>query len=327
MGLFSSITSVAKKVGTTTTGILKQAKNDLVGGLDLLSAVASHPIKTTSAFASFVVKPSTTTAQNINKVVQQTIKEGPLKTSVNTVINTVAAAAVLTSSAALLGSKTVAKVGSVVINVVKAHPIETITAPLTVPLVSNAITSNPDIIKKIAKLPEDSGNLGTDIGKLSKDLTIDNGVQFLKDHPYASSGAAIAVLLSLGYSSITAASIWQNYQNTKAIKKNTEATKDIITADLPNLGSGSNLTAGGSPNASTINIYTAPVPNTQSPAENLGTTATAAVPVSKPAVATKKKSIKKKKVIKKKKKKVIKKKKVYKKKKTTKKRRKIKKRK
>jgi hypothetical protein len=304
MGLFSSL-------GKSITGIVKQAGSDIAGGLDLLSAGFSHPIKTVSAVSSFIVNPSTTTAQNINKVVQQTIKEGPVKTITNTVINTAATAAVLTSGVSLLGGTgTAAKIGSVVNAAVVKHPLLTLTTPVTVPLVTNLLTTNPDIVKKITEIPEDSGNLGRDIGDLSKDLTLEKGYQFLKDHPYASTAAAVSALAGLGYTTAAAIAIYSNYQNTKAVEKNTAATIDQSSADIPNskINIPNNL-GGSNPAASTINIYTAPVPNTQSPAENIGGAATAVVPVSKPAVATTKKSIKKKKAVKKKKKKVYKKKK------------------
>jgi hypothetical protein len=290
-------------------GIGSQLKSDVTGGLDLLSATFSHPVKTIGAVGSFVTNPSQKTAQKVSDIVTLTNKEGPVKTITNTAVNTLLVTAAVTPIiAATGGTGALATIGKGVTTFAKAHPIVTAAAPVVLPGAANLLTSSPQIQQGILAIPDKSAGIGGDIAEIIKQPSWESGLKFLDDHPYFSSGAAVAALVALGFASVNAAMLYSNWKNTKAVKENTEVAKDIVTATLPNA------------QPQIIKIET--TPQVQSPPEklsqsNIQTASKAAVPSTKKKTTKKKVTTKKKK---KTKKKVTTKKKTLKTKKTTKKR-------
>jgi len=130
---------------------------------------------------------------------------------------TVGKVAALVSTPVLLGGA---------MQVVKNKPTETL----------NAVISTPN---KLFQAGQDLTNLATE-------PSMDKGIQFVKDHPYFTSGALLTGLVALGFTTGSALSIISNYQNTKATQENTEARekdKDSSTGNpIPNIGGGTGST-------------------------------------------------------------------------------------
>jgi hypothetical protein len=87
-----------------------------------------------------------------------------------------------------------------------------------------AIASNPEkVASGGSSFVKNSYSATSDLGKVVKEPTEEVALQYLKDHPVASIGAAVALLIGIGVSAAGAASIAATYFNTKSVKDNTNA--------------------------------------------------------------------------------------------------------
>lgn len=266
MGLFDFIGSATKQLGS-----------DIAGGLNLLSAIGSHPITTVGSIGSFVINPNSQNAQSVLDNVQKTKSEGALKTSVNTVVNTATAAAAIATGYSLVGGAgAVAKVGSVI----AAHPLASTATVLATPVVTNVLTSSKNarvtVAKAIVNTPSALQNYGSNIGTAIENPSLSSITNIAKENPILTGLTAAGIAYAAGGLVSTAVTAL----NTHSVEQNTAAmAQSTPSAALPQ------------------QIYTTQVLPVQSPAENVAAPVVAAV--SKQAGSQKKNKAKKK-VVKKK---------------------------
>jgi hypothetical protein len=204
------------------------------GGLDLLSATFSHPIKAAGGYIDLAInRPKG--AEELNNLVLQTKSEGPTKTITNTVINTATASAILLSAGAATGSTgIVGTAGKAITTAIKNKPI-LLAAPVVASFGANLITSSPKIQQQIKKI--DPATFGSDIGNLIENPSLDAAKQVAVNNPVltAVTGGAAALAVGGGVATLTGNIL--NYENTKAVQKNTAATlqsgNGSITSDIP----------------------------------------------------------------------------------------------
>jgi len=154
-------------------------------------------------------------------------------------------------------------------------------------IVVQAVANKPtEVLDKALSAPEQAFDFGKQIGGLATEPSLDKGIQILKEHPGASISVLLGLLIAAGYTSASAISLYVNYMNTQAIKKNNE-----LMANPPETPTPQPYVAPTAPQAPTP--YVPPQTNTPS-------TAVVAPPTTKAEVApavvtpTKKKTTKKK---------------------------------
>lgn len=172
-------------------------------------------------------------------------------------------------------------------------------AAVTKAAINNPISTTKTILDVPTKIVSAGGDFSdTFLSPKSNPLTIESGIQYLKDHPVASAGAALAVLTTLGYSGATLIAIIQNWQNTNAVKENTNATL-AAAQPVPIITQPQDNNTKDTPVTSPLPNYVSPPEIKPSPEVQKSTVEAPSVP----KTTTKKKKKKKKTTTKKKKKK------------------------
>jgi hypothetical protein len=204
MGLFGNIIDT---IGKSTIGKAVFKPGGIVDTI-------TKPIQYVGAI---VANPITTVTQGPQAAMKQAQNDSIEKSTGKVLLTTgVIAASVVTggTSAGRAAVTTVAKA------LVPKTPTAIITTALVAPVVATAVLTNPKgAVKTVSKIVDTQ----IDAGKLLAEPTVEKAKEFVEEHPVAVGAAATGAALLVGKGVSAAVGAYTNYQNTKAVKENTEA--------------------------------------------------------------------------------------------------------
>lgn len=243
-------------------GIFDSIKNKAIGFLDTVSGIVTNPI--------------TAITQGTSASTQKFLQATPLQNTAKTIVNTGIAGGLVVGAGAAAEAG-ITKTTQVILGQIIKHPVATTGTLIAVP----AIISSHKLQQTVEDLPAKGVSLGTDTGKFIDNPTVAGAKQIIEDHPVVSSVVAGAIALEVGKTVGSLIGSYQNYSNTKAVKDNTEATRETLQ--------GNNTVASSPPAPQVIQIQQIP---SSLPVAAEGSPP---LPVSKPKKKTKKKPKKKRK--------------------------------
>lgn len=203
-------------------GILGNIVKAIYKPIDVAVTTFAHPIQVTKA----IFDPKTTVSQ----VVQKTIAE-PKSKQITDVITAGLGYATALGGAVAIGTKGVVKAAaSLIPSTTKGKIIAAVVAPVAI----SAVAQNPKIVT--STVPEVVPALtafGSDIGKFSKDPSLENAKKIVTENPIVAGG----LLLVGGAAAIPAAAAltnaYENIQTREAVKDLTKEISTTLPATLP----------------------------------------------------------------------------------------------
>jgi len=177
----------------------------------IVTAAVTNPI-------NFIKEPKETVKKFTEKPLTSQLVAGAITgVTLGTVAGLGAAKA---SLPVVLASKAPAAIKTAAI----AHPVIAGAAVLATPAAVIAVAKSPKLQEKILNLPETyietSVDVGTETAKIAEgNYTLDDGIAFLKAHPYLTAATAAAALTAAGFAAAKIAGIIAAYYQTSAAKK------------------------------------------------------------------------------------------------------------
>lgn len=245
MGLFSNIVN---KVGSSKIGQVVFKPGGIVDKItkpiQYVGAVVANPIT--------AIKESPKVA--LEKAKTQSLEKQTGKVLLNT--GTVAAA-VLTGGTAAGRAAVVSVAKSLVPKTTTGKVVAALAAPAAV----SAVVSNPKIISEVAKLPGKSAAFGSDVGTFTKEPTLENALNIVKENPLISTIVAGGAIAAGAGALVTGVGALENIKTRESVQELT----NTLTNQLPTTAENKTVSTTQTPFSPTTAITpaTAPLPKTQ----------------------------------------------------------------
>lgn len=212
MGLLSSIGNAVKGAASYVASAVKSIPAKAVAVLDINKAAFTNPVTLVTKGVKAAVAESNklTPVQATGRIATTTAIAAGTILSVGTTAGKAVASKVITS---VIPKSTIGKVA--------AGAVAFTAAPI---IVAN-VQKSPETADKILNVPQNALDLQKDLYQGAKEPSLEVATQFLKEHPYFSSAAALTGLAALGFGATKALSIYTTWQNTQAMQ---EGTKELI---------------------------------------------------------------------------------------------------
>ena len=248
MGLFSNIIN---KVGQSKIG---QTIFKPQGIVDTITKPIQY-------FGAIVANPVTT------------IKEGPKAdlTKAQTssfesqagkvLLNTGAVAAAVVTGGTSVGRSAAVKVGTAVIK----NPVKAAVVSVAAPAVISAVVANPKIITEVSKVPSKAAAFGSDVGTFTKEPTLNNALNIVKENPLISTLIAGGAIAAGAGSIVTGIGALENIKTRESVQDLTKQLSAVPTAESVAVADTSKtITTTQTPFSPTTAITpaTAPLPKT-----------------------------------------------------------------
>jgi hypothetical protein len=236
MGILSSIKKAVATVTKPIVSTIKKVAVPVVKAVTkpavIVAAAGSSPVK-------FIKNPQQAVLAFSQKPIgEQVIKGAAVGAAIGVGTSIVMGAVTKTALTGL--PAVVAKAATTSAGVVKtaatAHPLIAGGAILAAPAAIITVAKSPKLQEKILNIPsayvETSVAVGTEAAKAAEgSYTLDDGIDFLKAHPYLTAVTAAAALGAAGFATAKVASIIAAYYQTSAAKKYLEEGTPVSTGN------------------------------------------------------------------------------------------------
>ena len=189
---------------------------------DTISALTVHPL-------DFIVNPT--------KAVAETRSATPLSNSLTAVKNAVVVGSAVVGANALVSGLASGSVQSALVSGASALGKTAISNPVASAKVAIAGTVGAGLLASsqtarslVVNAPSNLFGFGSDVGNFIDNPSLSTAKDVVTEHPIATAGTLIAGGLAVGGLVAAGVGAYSNFENTRAVKKNTEATLESAGA-------------------------------------------------------------------------------------------------